>query len=150
MIVTRSIIAAAAAMVLLAASDATAACTISTTSVAFGQYNVFNATPTDSTGSITFLCSNADRNIRVSLDQGSSGTFFPRTMRKGGESLPYNLYQNASRTMVWGNGSGGTSQYTNNRPRNEMITLTIYGRIPADADVSAGTYTDTVVATIDW
>ena len=32
------------------------ACTISTTSVVFGTYNVFSATPVMSTGSVTYRC----------------------------------------------------------------------------------------------
>jgi spore coat protein U-like protein len=138
------------ALALLVCSEAQAACTISTTSVNFGSYNVYSTSPTDSTGTITFKCSFLDFNISVALSQGQSGTYFPRTMRNGGESLPYNLFRDASRNSVWGNGAGGTSQYTNSWPFGQTIVLTIYGRVEAGADVSAGNYSDTISATINF
>lgn len=138
---------------LLVSSEAQAACTISTTNVAFGSYNVFDATPTDTTGGITIKCSILEAllvNITVSLSQGASGTYSPRTMRRGSEPLPYNLFLDANRTSIWGNGSGGTSQYTAPRGLWTTQNATIYARIPAGADVSPGTYTDTVVATVNF
>jgi spore coat protein U-like protein len=126
-------------------------CTISVTSVAFGNYNVFTTTPYDSTGTITYRCNAATINISITLSDGSSTTFSPRTLRKGGEVLSYNLYQNAARTQIWGNGTGGTSVYTqSNPPNNKNVNVTVYGRIPALQDVSAGSYSDTVSAVINF
>jgi len=130
---------------------AQASCTISTTSVAFGNYNVFTSTATDSTGTVTFRCNATAANIWISLSDGSSTTFSPRTLRKGSEILQYNLYRNAARTTIWGDGTGGTSVYTNsNPPNNSNVSVTIYARIPAQQDVSAGSYTDTVSAVINF
>jgi spore coat protein U-like protein len=126
-------------------------CTISVTSVAFGNYNVFTTTPDDSTGTITYRCNSSAANISITLSDGSSSTFNPRTLRKGTEVLNYNLYMNAARTTIWGNGTGGTSIYTRaNPPNNSNVSLTVYGRIPALQDVSAGNYTDTVSAVINF
>ena len=126
-------------------------CTISVTSVAFGSYNVFTTTPEDSTGTITYRCNSAAANISIALSDGSSSTSSPRTMRKGTEVLNYNLYQNAARTNIWGDGTGGTLIYTQgNPPNNQNVSVTVYGRIPAQQDVSAGNYTDTVSAVINF
>jgi spore coat protein U-like protein len=126
-------------------------CTISVTSVAFGTYNVFTTTADDSTGTITYRCNATAANISISLSDGSSSTFSPRTLRKGSEVLTYNLYRNAARTNIWGDGTGGTSVYTRpNPPNNSNVNLTIYGRIPAQQDVSAGNYSDTVSAVINF
>jgi spore coat protein U-like protein len=126
-------------------------CTISVTSVAFGNYNVFTTTPDDSTGTITYRCNSNAANIWIALSDGSSNTFNPRTLRKGAETLSYNLYRNAARTNIWGDGTGGTSVYTRaNPPNNSNVSLTVYGRIPAQQDVSAGNYTDTVSAVINF
>jgi spore coat protein U-like protein len=134
-----------------AAAQQTPSCTISAVSVAFGNYNVFNAAPVDSAGSVTFRCNSAAANISITLGKGASSTFAPRTMTKVGEALTYNLYFDAARTNVWGDGTGGTSTYTNaNPPNNQNVTLPIYGRIPAGQDVSAGPYTDTVLATVNF
>lgn len=125
-------------------------CTISVTSVAFGNYNVFTTTPYDSTGTITYRCNSTAANISITLSGGSSSTFSPRTLRKGSEILDYNLYTNAARTNVWGDGTGGTSIYTRANPPNSNVNVPVYGRIPALQDVSAGNYADTVVAVINF
>src|SRR5581483_1009059 len=55
---------AAIGLVLCAAGRADAAgCTISTTSVSFGSYNVFTPTPTDSIGSFLYRCNGGAKNI---------------------------------------------------------------------------------------
>jgi spore coat protein U-like protein len=143
-----------AAIWLLGATSAWAqspSCTISVTSVAFGSYNVFTTSADDSTGTITYRCNSTAANISIALSDGSSSTFSPRTLRMGSEVLQYNLYRNAARTTIWGDGTGGTSVYSQaNPPNNSNVNLTIYGRIPAQQDVSAGNYSDTVSAVINF
>jgi spore coat protein U-like protein len=134
----------------LAPSRAEAACTITVTPVNFGAYDVFLATPDDATGTITYQCGPLDFNIFITLSRGNSATF-ARYMLNGTERLNYNLYRNAGRTNIWGDGTSGTSRYTRaNPPNNQNVTLTVYGRIVAAQDVSAGAYTDTIVATINF
>ena len=126
-------------------------CTISTTSVAFGTYDVFGSGDVNSTGSVTINCGSAVRDLTVTLSTGASGTYASRTMVKSGEALAYNLYRDAACTSVWGDGTAGTQTYFNaDPPNNTNVVLTIYGRIPALQDVSAGGYSDTIVATINW
>ena len=133
------------------AGRAEAACTISTTAVSFGTYDVFNGSATTSTGTITYKCGNADHNITITVSTGSSGTFANRTMKKGAESLTYNLYRDAAFATVWGDGSGTTGTYQiNNPPNNLNVNLTVYGRVLALQDVSAGSYSDTVIATVNF
>ena len=72
-------------------------------------------------------------------------------MKKGAETLTYNLFRDAAFTTVWGDGSGTTGQYQiGNPPNNTDVPLTVYGRVPALQDVSAGSYSDTVIATINF
>jgi spore coat protein U-like protein len=130
---------------------AQASCTISATSVNFGSYNVFNGTALNSTGRITYRCNASAANVSISLSKGASSTYNPRTLRKGAEPLNYNLYRNAARTNIWGDGTGGTSVYTRaDPPNNSNVNVTIYGRIPAGQDVSAGSFSDTIAATINF
>ena len=138
-------------LILLWCSRAEAAhCTISTTSVSFGSYDVFASTPTDTTGTVSFTCTgNAD--VTITLTKGGSSTFNPRALSGGTDSLNYNLYKDAARTTIWGDGTGSTSTYTQvGVPNNAAQNLTIYGRIPAAQDVRAGTYTDSVTVNIDF
>jgi spore coat protein U-like protein len=133
------------------AGHAEAACTISTTAVSFGSYNVFNASATPANGTVTYRCGAGDHNITISISTGSSGSFGTRTMKNGAENLTYNLYLDAAFATVWGDGSGTTGQYSSKNPPNGTdVSLTVYGRVPALQDVSVGSYTDTVIATINF
>jgi len=127
-----------------------ASCTISTTGVGFGTYNVFTTTPLDSTGSVTYTCI-GNASVTIALNKGSAATFNPRRMLKGSDALNYNLYRDATRTSIWGDGTGGTTAYSNaSVSNNTAVTVTIYGRIPAQQDIRAGSYGDTITATINF
>lgn len=143
---------AAVVLLLVMAADARAEqCSVSSTSVSFGSYNVFANGPTDSTGTVTYRCNGNAAPVWISLSRGQSSTFEARTMTKGVDELDYNLYRDAARTQVWGDGSGGTQvAFDLVVPKNTDVTLTIYGRIPAGQDVRAGTYTDTVSVVVNF
>ncbi len=150
----RRVLGTAAAIVvllLIAVADGYAEqCSVSTTSVSFGSYNVFAAAPTDSTGSLVYRC-NGNAVVWISLSRGLSSTFEGRTLTSGNEELLYNLYRDAARTAIWGDGSSGTQlPFDLLVPKNTNVTLTIYGRIPAGQDVRAGTYTDTVSVVVNF
>ena len=145
---------AAAGAALLIAAPARAACTASTVGVNFGAYDPQAAGPDDSTGTVNIRCLIFDSLVdSVALGTGSSGTYFPRRMNGGAFNLAYNLYTTAGRTIVWGNGSGGTQTVV---PPNTTTFIfrdyaaTVYGRIPALQNVGAGTYNDTIVVTVTW
>ena len=143
---------AVAAVLLACAADADAAhCSISTTPVSFGTYNVFATAPTDSTGTIVYNCNGGARNVLITISRGNSPTFAPRVMLQGTEPLPYNLFRDAARTSIWGDGTGGSGLYIDlNPPNNTDISVTVFGRVPTGQDVSAGIYSDTVTVTINY
>jgi len=132
-------------------------CNIRTTPVNFGNYDVFSNTPSDSTGTITIGCSADVVKATVTLSPSStSGTFNPRRMKQSGgkDLLDYNIFSDVARTTILGNGSGGTTNIGFKRPTGKpqpwSETISIYGRIPPGQDVSTGTYTDILTATVDW
>lgn len=134
-----------------ALESAPGSCAISTSPVTFGIYDVFSSAPTDSTGTIVFSCNGAAHNVSVSLTKGAAPTFTPRTMSDGADTLMYNLYMDAARSTIWGDGSGGTQVYTDvNPPNSQNVSVPIYGRVPPGQDVRAGTYTDSVTAIINF
>lgn len=135
---------------LILAPQAFSACQIDATGVNFGNYDPFAPSPTDSTGSVNFRCSQSDP-ITIFLSRGNAPTFDPRQMRNGGEILNYNLYRDAGRSSIWGDSTGGTTVYADPAPpRNQWITISIFGRIPSGQDVLAGVYTDSITATVNW
>ena len=150
MTITRLVTITLAAIGALMSVAAEAACTVNTTPVTFSTYNVFAATPDDATGRVRLRC-NVTRppSVTVHLDKGGAPSFTPRQMRKGTETLDYNLYQDSTRTVIWGDGTGGSQVFVQpSPPLNTNIDVTVYGRIPSGQDVSSGAYSATVTATI--
>jgi spore coat protein U domain-containing protein, fimbrial subunit CupE1/2/3/6 len=146
-------IAACVAVVILAGvSRAEAAnCSLSTTSILFGTYNVFSSAPVDSTGSVTYRCNGTTPGVLITITKGQSATFLPRELGKGLERLDYNLFRDAARTTVWGDFTGGTSAFIDiDPPKKEDLTVTVYGRIPPGQDISAGSYTDSVTVVMNF
>jgi spore coat protein U-like protein len=131
---------------------AEAACTITVNStVAFGTYNVFATNPLDTTGQISFRCTrNSHPTVQISLTRGGSTTWTSRRMAMGGNTLLYNIYQDAARTMIWGDGSPGTFVYTSVYPGTGRVYLSLYGRIPSGQDPAVGAYSDTVTVVINF
>lgn len=136
-------------------------CSVSMTGVAFGVYDSVGTAPTDSTGNLTVRCVHTGggavrANYTVTLSTGSSGTYARRQLRSGTATLNYNLFDDATRTRVWGNGTGGSAIISGsllvnpgNYVVNEMLHP-IYGRIPAQQAADTGTYGDTIVVTLTF
>jgi spore coat protein U-like protein len=144
-------LAAAAAALLLAPAPAHA-CTVTTIGVAFGTYSSSHGTPTDGVGGISLACHPAARPV-IAIDAGSSGAYSERQMRSGTHQLGYNLFTDASRTVVWGNGSGGTATVSPTGTVSagvRQFSAPVYGRIPARQNAAAGSYGDTLMVTITF
>jgi spore coat protein U-like protein len=139
-------------MGMIAASEAAhAVCTLSTTPIVFGTYDVLNPAPQDTSGNLVYRCGRRDRDIRISFDRGGAPSFAARRMVNGSNRLFYNLFLDPARTVVWGDGTGGTGVYfIRNPPNNRDIIVPIYGRIPALQDINVGTYTNTIIVTLDF
>jgi len=129
-------------------------CTFAVVSgISFGNYNVLSALPTQSNGTISYSCAlfpPAGEVVNIQLSTGSAPTFNPRYMVNGAQHLNYNVYLDAGLTKIWGNGTGGSSQYGAVTLNGVLTTLTVYGNIPAGQDVGAGAYTDTLTVTMLW
>ena len=122
---------------------------ITASSVDFGVYSVFEVTPNNfGVGNIAISCKGGGGPFKVSLSTGQSHNFGARHMQSGASQLSYNLYTTAARSMVWGDGSGGSG--TMSAGRNTTIRLDIFGQIPALQDAAIGTYTDNIVAIVNF
>ena len=138
---------------LMFGNAAHAACSVTTTGINFGAYDVFAAVPSDTAGTVTVACDrNPPTDVTISIGPSStSGGFQPRRMRHASQAdrMNYNLFTTASMTTVWGDGSAGTSTVLLRKVnRNRPVTTTIYGRIPPGQNVSVGVYSDSVTVTI--
>jgi spore coat protein U-like protein len=69
-------------------------------------------------------------------------------MRSGNAVLEYNLYTSAARTVVWGDGSGGSHVMT--AGKSQSTDLSIFGRNPAGQEPAVGSYTNTILITVEF
>ena len=139
--------ACAALALALAAQSAAAVCLIGATGVAFGPYDPRSASTTDGVGTLTFTgCTAA---YTIALSSGSSNSYALRKMAAGPYNLNYNLYTDIGRTIVWGDGTGGTSvRSISGAP--DGAAYPVYGRIPAAQNLGAGSYSDQVIVTVTF
>ena len=138
------------------ASPSWAACNVSATVVPFGAYDPASASATDSTGTVTVTCTvlvALGMSWTVELSKGASTTYSPRKLASGGANLNYNLYTTNARTVIWGDGSGGTSVISDSVSLSigtHNFSYTMYGRIPPLQDVKSGSYSDSIVVTVTY
>lgn len=146
----RTALLVAAIAALPAAAQAQTCTVLGVTGIAFGAYDPIGANasvPRDSTGQLQYRCQGGAAPL-VMLSTGASGSFQPRQLRQAASALGYNLYRDAARAQIWGDGTGGTFTVQGQRGNR---TLVIYGRIfPGQTAAAAGTYADTIVATLNF
>ncbi|MGB8294835.1 MAG: spore coat U domain-containing protein [Polyangia bacterium] len=147
-----SVMAGSATANLSVTATVSANCTISTTAVAFPAYDPIVANLSandDGTGSVIVTCTRGTAaTIGLGLGANASGSQM-RMKDAATDYLNYALYQDAGRATVWGNSGAGLLSPAAAPDKNPR-TFTVYGRIPSAQDVPAGSYTDTVVATVNF
>jgi spore coat protein U-like protein len=136
-------------------------CSISTSGVGFGDYDPLLATPDDSSANVGVTCTRVifvdpfNVSYTLSLSRGSSGTYSPRRMNAGAARLNYNLYRDAARAQVWGDGTNSTGTVAGSLSfvwfqTSQTGNQTVYGRVPAQQNATPGAYADTIVMTITF
>lgn len=141
----------------MGAAHAVANCSVSATTVAFGGYNPFSATPLDSTGDIAVSCSLGGIisllvSYEIKLATGGSGGYSPRRMSNGANTLNYNLYTTSGRGTIWGNGSssGTVSDSYLLGIGTTVRHYGVYGRVPALQNARSGGYLDSITVTVEY
>ena len=121
-------------------------------------YDSLGANPADGVGNVEVSCTyvglgSATPAYQIQLSTGNSNNYDNRAMRLLGKSLIYNLYTNSSHSLVWGNGTGGTSVVTaaySMTAGTEARNYPVYMRIPGAQLVNAGSYIDSITVTITY
>jgi spore coat protein U-like protein len=126
-------------------------CTISTTAVAFGNYDyvVVNAsTDVVATGTVKTTCT-LDSSPTITLGDGANfdNTDGRRMKRTSGADsyLAYDLYTTVAYSTRW----GGTGVATPT-PTGGEVSNTVFAKLPAGQNKGVGVYADTVVATVTF
>lgn len=137
-------------------------CTISNAAVAFGSYDpiVTNAaSPLDAAGTVTITCTKGTTTT-VSLGLGTHASGAQRRMSDGVPNyMNYELYQPPNNTpgtacsyagpTVWG--TSGANLFTPAAaPNKNARTYNVCGEVAAGQDLAAGSFTDLVVATVNF
>jgi spore coat protein U-like protein len=108
--------------------------------------------PVDAEGSLVVNCS-AGTPYTIGLDAGANSTTATasadnrRMISDNGDFLPYGLYRDAGRTLFWGDVIGADTLAGTGSGSAESIP--VYGRV-LSINAPAGTYADTVTATITY
>jgi spore coat protein U-like protein len=131
--------------VLGAATAGAATCVLAAVGVVFGNYGTLSNTSLDGTGVVTVTCVLTD-SYTIMLSSGD-GSLLQREMQSGTNVLYYNLYTDAARSMIWGDGTSGTSIVSGS---GTLATYSVYGLIPGGQNVPAGVYSDSLVVTLNF
>lgn len=138
-------------VLLLIAAPAQAAlnCRVATPTLAFGAYTPGTGTPLDSSADVQVTCQGGRGLVFIALSAGSSGNMSNRYMLSGSNRLNYNAYLNATRTIIWGDGSGGSRFILRImfRPNRRVFDIPVYGRVFAGQNPASGSYADPLVVT---
>ena len=136
-------------------SSVSANCTITATDLDFGAYDPVVAnktTPLDVSTTVRVLCTKGSTGVTVGLDLGTHAAAGNRFMSNGTDSLHYELYSDSAGGTVWGNSGAGLVAWPVFGPigAGTGTPHTVFGRVLAGQDVSVGSYSDLITATVNF
>ncbi len=126
-------------------------CTITTTAVTFATaYDPVGtnaSTNLDGTGNIQVTCTKG-AGTSIALNLGANANVNQPRMKGPGAAdfLNYMLYSDTGRTVLW----SGVTKTIAGAPSKAAQNFAVYATIPSAQDVSVGSYTDTVTATLNY
>lgn len=85
---------------------------------------------------------------QLGLSNGLNNVGTTRRMRNQSNYVRYELYQDSSRTKRWGN-TANTDTYTGTGGANTIV-VPVYGKVPVQNNVPAGSYSDTITVTLSY
>ena len=131
-------------------------CTVTATPLDFDDFNPLDGAQ-DSEGQIEVDCTGLvelSPTLVVQMQSGTWGTISSRKMRSGaGDLLNYNIYTTSQHTVVWGNGTTGSTVTVSGgllSLGHWQVTRAVYGLASPTAATKPGNYSDNVVVRIDW
>jgi spore coat protein U-like protein len=129
-------------------------CLVSATDLAFGAFDGVNDINTLSS-TVGVRCTTGTP-YTVGLNVGTGGgTFAARTLTNGTNTLLYNLYRNAGRTEIWGDGTASTFTVAGTGAGMGVpntVNHTVFGLLPAAGNQAApvSSYASTIQVTVTY
>jgi spore coat protein U-like protein len=125
------------------AAQTPGSCDVSASAVSFGEVDVRRNTETR--GEVRVRC-DAPTSFALALSPGH-GDYSARRMRgPSGAELEYNLYLDGAHRRVLGDGTAGTALLSGEDTKDFVI----YGLVPPQQPVRAGTYSDQLMVTFTF
>lgn len=127
----------------------TATCNLSTTAMNFGTLADL-VTAQATTNQIAITCTKGSV-YAVAFNNGMNGGTSPTNrimISSTNQKLSYGIFKDATHLQAWGATTGTNTQAGTGTGTAQ--NLTAYGLLPAQGNPSAGTYSDTVVVTINY
>lgn len=125
-------------------------CTVEADDLVFGAYDPFAGTALDEEGEVRVHCTKGT-DYDIGLDEGENPDVEQRRMShetEGEEFLDYELYSDPGRESRWGDTSG--TDTVSDTGTGSVQAHPVYGRIPAEQNVEAGNYSDTISVTVSF
>jgi len=121
-------------------------CTVSADPINFGTHSALTSN-IDANGRLVINCTNG-LPYSISLNGGlSNAAPTQRRMTQGTGAVIYGLYSNSARTLPWGS---SPTEIISKTGTGSSENVTVYGRVAPQATPFTGTYSDTVVVTINY
>ena len=122
-------------------------CSVTAGTLGFGPYS--GAASLTAAAAVTVNCSSGGT-YQVALGAGGNLSGGSRRMAGPASSfLAYQLFRDSARTLAWGDGSALGARVSGTGSGGAQ-TLAVYGRIPAGQSVTVGSYTDSVLVTVEY
>lgn len=120
----------------------------STNTLDFGTQTLLTAN-VDVQADLSVQCTNTTPyNIGLNAGSTAGGTVATRLMTSGAATVQYRMYSDSARIVNWGNTPA--TDTVSGSGNGSAQSLTIYGRVPAQATPAAAIYSDTVTVTINY
>lgn len=134
------------ALLALTVSQTHAQCAVDVQPMRFGVLPDLSRRNANAEGGVVVHC-DSPRGVRIAVGYGEH-TLMPPQRRLAGaaDAMSYQIYSDAARTRVWGDGQGVA-------PDVAAVSGTLvpmYGRIPQGQRPTPGTYTDIIEITVSW
>lgn len=130
-------------------------CTLTTSGLHFGALSSQTAGKATARGTLLLTCrGRIGESIRyhLQLTQGN-GSYRQRVMQSDANHLAYNLYLDAGRTRIWGDGSESTGELSGTVRLPAPVyswLFPVYARTQSQAAASARPYADTVLVELTY
>lgn len=132
-------------------ADVSNTCLISTSPIAFGSYDPQAPAAATASGAVLVTCTSGMTGMTIALgegqnaDTGSAPAAPLRRLKSGSDFLSYSLLDASN--SAWGEGAAAKSAPDGDGTQHSM---TVNASISAGQNVPQGSYTDTVLATVNF